>query len=203
MRNFEVPLQEIASVRTILTFRDKAPHFAEDGHVLALTIKDLVGNKPLSENYLSKIAMDEIPYASILSEGNILIPGRGDYYPARYFTELSKPVIPVGQINIITVSKKLEHLYANPHYVTWFLNRVESQAFIKNSLTGTNIQSLSKGKLLDLPIILPTKEVQESISRIQILQKNRIEIRDQLNNIEILEIENLCQSLLLKDGKYE
>lgn len=203
MRNLEVALQEVASVKTILTFRDKAPNFSEDGNVLALTIKDLVGNKPISKNYLSKIIVDEIPYNSILIEGSILIPGRGDYYPARYFAEIDTPVIPIGQINIITINKKTNDLYADPHYITWFLNRIESQEFIKNSLTGTNIQSLSKGKLLQLPIVLPSKEIQESISFIQILQKNRVEIRHELNNIESSEIENLCQSLLLKNRKYE
>lgn len=200
MKTVEVPLQAVANVRTLLSFRDKAPNFSDDGNAFALTIKDLVANKLIYEHDLATIEVDDFSPSSVLFDGNIVLPARGEYYPARYFSELSKPVFPIGQISIIDIDSRSDY-YIDSQYLVWFLNRPESQSYIKNSLTGTNIKSLSKTKLLSLPIQIPSNKIQESISRLQRAQNKRLAIRQKLFNLEDFEIENLCQSLLLQNEK--
>ncbi len=198
MKNIEVPLQAVATVRTLLTYRDRAPNFSDDGNAFALTIKDIVANKIFYGSDLAKIEVDDYSPSSVLSEGNIVLPARGEYYPARYFSELEKPVFPIGQISVISIDLHSGY-YLDPQYLVWFLNRPDSQIYIKNSITGTNIKSLSKNKLLNLPIQVPSENTQKSISYLQNLHEKRLALRQELFKIENLEIDNLCQILLLKN----
>jgi hypothetical protein len=185
-------LGDIAKIRTVQLFRDKPPVYTVDGNACAISIREIVGKWPLDTKTLPRLHLDQEQYQFTLDRGDILLPARGDNYPARLFSEMDERIIPVGQVTIITVSDDVDS-----GYLAWYLNQQEFQNSIQNALTGTSIKSLNKSKLLTFEVHLPTWEVQRSISHLQSLYARRLALQQEKMTLERLEIETVCSNLLL------
>lgn len=127
--------------------------------------------------------------------GEVLIPSRGDYYPARYFQNSAGPIFPYGQINVITPGGRLL-----ARYLAWYLNQPTSQQFIDSSLTGTSIKALNKPRLLEIQIQLPPIATQNAIADLQDLLEKSKELKERLIVLEAQEIEWACRKLLSKSN---
>jgi restriction endonuclease S subunit len=157
----------------------------------SIAIRDIVGSWPPNYDALPRIdvALEQVENA--LKSGEILMPARGDNYPARYFSYDNAPVFTVGQVNVITPRENVRS-----GYLVWYLNQPESQALISRALTGTNIKSLSKSKLIDMPIQLPSLEIQDSIAAVQHLSSECKLLRERLAVIERAQSDGICRKLL-------
>ena len=185
-------LIDIATVKTFLTFRDQAPTYSDNGNAFGITTKDLVSNWAEFDN-LATIEINESMTQKDLQTGDILMPSRGDYYPARLFKKKNIPSFPIGQINVITLQKEIV-----PGYLAWYLNRPEIQNLIFQSLNGTTIKSLNKSRLNSLPISVPDHNTQIDIVRVQEIYVEKAKIRLELNMLEKKEIDYFCNCLITK-----
>jgi restriction endonuclease S subunit len=187
-------LDDIAEVRTVQLFRDKPPAYTAVGNACAISIREIVGKWPLDITTLPRLQLEQGQFQYTLKSGDILLPARGDNYPARLFNEMDQPVIPVGHVTIITAND-----YIDSGYLAWYLNRQEFQKKIENSLTGTSIKSLNKSKLLTFEVQVPAMEVQQSISQVQSISTRRLALQQQKLALEKLEIETVCTKLLFAE----
>lgn len=186
-----IPLGEIASIRTIMTFRDKAPRYSDEGNAYVITIKDILSEDSFDFTKLPLAVVDDTDLSNQLRPGEILIPGRGEYYQARNFQQLPLPAFPVGQINVIRTKSDLDG-----GYLTWYLNQGEAQQYIRFSLGGTGVKALSKTRLSSMPVPIPPLSVQREISSLQLLRSNRAALLRELMVIEDREINASCLRLL-------
>lgn len=185
-------LGDIATVRTLSLFRDRPPAYSSLGNASILTIKDLTTTWPIdfSDLPIAEVATEHLPQA--LKSGEILMPARGDHYPARYIAnQNSMPIFPAGQIHVVTANPDYY-----PGYLAWYLNQAEAQASIRRLLTGTNIQSLNKSRLVELPIEIPLPRVQRAIAEIQEKHVRRIKLLQELIKLKDQEVEAGCLNLL-------
>jgi hypothetical protein len=189
--NTLVPLHQVASIRTILAFRDQAPLYNIEGNARSVAIRDIVGAWPPNYRQLPQIDATPEQVDNALKYGEILMPGRGDYYPARYFLYPDEPVFTVGQVNVLTPNENVMG-----GYLVWYLNLPEFQSLINRALTGTSIKSLSKARLLEMPIRLPSLDIQESIAMVQRLNAECSLLRERLAAIETVQAEGICRKLL-------
>ena len=143
---------------------------------------------------LPQLNLEQDQYQNKLLDGNILLPARGDKYPARLFNSLDRPVIPVGHVTIISAQNGIE-----PGYLAWYLNSQEFQKKIENALTGTTIKALNKSKLLAFAVQVPTMPVQRTISHIQKLSARRLVLQQQKMALDKLETETVCAKLLFAE----
>lgn len=194
MQYTTLPLGEIAEVRTVQLFRDTSPEHDEDGNASTILIRDLVGPWPLNMRNLTRINLPPEQMHNCIKSNDILIPARGDRYPARLFSLDEEKVVPVGQISVISAIKSV-----NAVYLAWYLNRKHVQQILASMLTGTNIKSLNKSKLLSLQVSLPEWHVQNSIETIQAVYGRRLVLYSELMELEKLEVETVCENFL----KYE
>lgn len=188
MNSKNVPIAEIATIRTILLFRDKPPPSDEHGNAYALTIRDIVSGGPNLWQGLQRITVN-LP--AELSNGDILMPARGSNYPARYFIGSDKPVFPVGQIFVIRPHRGLDG-----RYLTWYLNHQLFQTQIARVVSGTTVQSLNKSKLLNLSVALPPLELQARIAKCQELLELRIAKFSNLISVEQDLADSACVTAL-------
>jgi restriction endonuclease S subunit len=188
----QAALGDIATIRTGTVFRDQSPQATPEGNVCSLTIKDIVADWPPNTNLLDRIRIDEALLKNCVAPGEVLIPSRGDYYPARYFSGSDFPIFPVGQINLILPSSGVLGTY-----LSWHLNQPEAQRQIKRLLTGTNIKSLTKPSLQSILVWVPDLSTQHEIATLQELWlKSKIK-KNRLLRLEELEIEETCRRLAL------
>lgn len=189
-------LDEIAEIKIIFVFRDKAPELSENGNAYIFNIRDLISNWPFSANVLPKAFVDERKLADAVHPGDILLPGRGQSFPARHYSGGISPILPAGQIYNIRVK---DNDLVDPAYLAWYLNRTDTQKTIKNSLTGTTIPALNKSALQKFLIQIPSLENQRFISKLEHLFQKRMEIRRKLNALDAEQLEKICENLLEKD----
>ena len=185
-------LSDLAAIRTAIVFRDAPPLVDESGNVHALAIKDLVATKPLRWDELPRVSVPSRHLKDCLRMGDVVLPSRGDYYKAWLFDDGAKPVLPVGQLNIITPSTGLDAAY-----LTWYLNSRVAQKKISALLTGTNIKALTKKSLLDLDVELPSLAKQEQIAEIDRVTREIVNIRHRLNEINNKEAELMTMDIFL------
>jgi hypothetical protein len=190
-----VQLQDIAVVRAAIIFRDKAPVQAAMGNVHALTIKDIVADWPIVPNVLPRIEVANNMLSNCLAGGEVLIPGRGDNYPARYFQEQTDLIFPYGQINIIVPGAEVLG-----RYLAWYINQAKTQGVISQSLTGSSIKALVRSRLLELEIELPSRETQKAIADLQQLREESKVVKERLILLEGQEVEWTCQKLFEKNS---
>ena len=186
-----LPLGNIADIRTIQLFRDSSPEHDEDGNACAVSIRDLVASGPLNMASLVRINLTSEQTENCLKYNDILMPARGDRYPARLFDLHEEKVIPIGQINVISALKSV-----NGVYLAWYLNRKHVQQTLISMLTGSNIKSLNKSRLLSIQISLPERHVQETIANIQSIHARKMVLHNELMELEKLEIATVCENFL-------
>jgi restriction endonuclease S subunit len=188
-------LADIADIRILFVFRDKAPVDVSDGNVYVFTIRDLVSNWPFDPNKMMRTRVDDDKLNGAVTEGDILLPGRGQAFPARLYQGQHGPVLPSGQIYVIR--PKDATALISP-YLSWYLNRPRSQQAMSRALTGTTIQALNKSALQKLQIHLPALETQHKIAFLHDLFEKRSQLRRELIALESQELELTCAAVLLE-----
>jgi hypothetical protein len=178
-----------------MTFRDKAPEYHPDGSARIVTIKDLVGTSTIDFAALPSAQVSSNQFSNSLHEGDILMPARGDYYPARLCPHLCLPTFPSGQINVITPDQS----EVDSGYLAWYLNCAEAQNYIKSGTSGTGIQSLSKAKLLSLRVPIPTFKAQRAIASLLALHLERTSLIEELVKLDQLQLNAIGRELLGRD----
>lgn len=191
MRTNSKQLGELASISTILTFRDKNPEFNEAGNAYAISIKDLTSSWPKPISWLQRIEVSSDQLNSAIEDGDILMPARGTFYPARYVQLGDEKAFPIGQIYVI---KATEHVYSR--YLAWYLNRTAVQSKLAQQISGTTVMSLKKSSLSSIEIALPLASVQRKIGAIHELNDELHHTRIKLDAIRSVECDTACELLL-------
>ena len=182
-------LGDIADVSSPLTLRG---HFDEcqHGNARLLTIRDLVSMNPFNPEKLPLVSAAKPASRTSITENDILMPARGQNYPARIVPITKEAIFPTGQIHVIRT-------YAiSPLYLLWYLNRQATQDQIALKLTGSTIQSLKKSDLQRLEIKIPESSAQEMIGDLFQMNLQRAVARDELARLEAQEISIICESAI-------
>ncbi|MCZ8076331.1 MAG: restriction endonuclease subunit S, partial [Paucibacter sp.] len=176
-------------------FRDQAPQEHPEGNVRALAIRDVVSSTPVSWSELPRVVVAEKYRGNCLQEGDVVIPSRGDYYRAWLFTGADLPVLPVGQLNVIRPASGLD-----AGYLVWLLNLPTTGAKLKQMLTGTSIQALTKTALRTLEVDLPDMGRQRRIAEIDQLGRRIAAIRHRLTELDGIEVAQLANQISQSGG---
>lgn len=190
-----IELGSLATIRTPLAFRDKAPEDVPDGNAMVFSIKDLVSGWPFDK--LPHVQVDESRLTDAVALGDVLMPGRGTSYPARLFERSELPLFPAGQIHVI----RPDPSRMDPRYLCWFLNRKDVQENIRQMLTGSTIKALNKSHLQSVRIEIPSMDTQLQIARLQSLIERRSALRRHLEALEHAEFEIACRTALAKEAE--
>lgn len=188
-------LNDLAEVHTAVVFRDQAPQERPEGNVRALAIRDVVSLTPVIWSQLPQVVVADKYLTNCLQEGDVVIPARGDYYRACLFTGADLPVLPVGQLNVIRPTARLD-----AGYLVWFLNLPTTGAKLKQMLTGTSIQALTKSALQTLQVDIPDMGRQRRIAEIDQLGRRIAAIRHRLTELDGMEVAQLAGQIPQSGG---
>jgi len=186
-------LTEIAEVASPLTFRGNS-EVSEYGNVRLLAIKDLIAMNPFNADLLPLVQAAKPSSRISIAANDILMPARGQNYPARIVGEVTETILPTGQIHVIRPHS------VDPNYLVWFLNRKPTQEQFSSQLTGSTIQSLKKSDLERLEVEVPSMEIQKIIGELTFLKLLRDIARRELHELESQELDELCASIARKEN---
>jgi len=112
----------------------------------------------------------------ILKRGDVLFAAKGSKNFAARFDLKDMSAAASTSFFVIRIFDK----NILPEYLTWYLNHPTTMKFVKSFARGTSIASISKEVLDGLEIIIPSKERQELIYKINDLRSKERQIRMKL-----------------------
>lgn len=159
-------LKELAEIYSGISFRSELAS-DKDGDAYLVQMKNLNENENLnlsdSLETFSRIKKDTMKQSYALKQGDILFRSRGASFSSVIVGQSFANVFPVSPLYLIRVrSEKLL-----PGYLLWFINSSNTQKYLQQMSEGTQIKMLSKKKLDDLEIRIPSLEKQQRIIEIK------------------------------------
>lgn len=151
----------------------QAKHFDERGELAETLYPDLDFNSKFEKH--------------LLKEGDVLFAAKGSKNFAAWYENDKIPAVASTSFFVI----RLNDQNILPGYLTWFLNHQSTQTLIKGQARGSSIASISKAVLSELEIPIPSIQKQELILRIFKLRNRERDLKQQIENLREIEIQNL------------
>ena len=183
-------LKEIADIRTGYSFRAKLEPDSE-GNILVVQLKELSDKNTIDISTAVKINMQDISENYLLQKDDLVFRSRGMDSTAAIMNITTNNVIlsaPFQRIRIRDTSRIL------PEYLLWYINSKDAQSYFSANKTGTSVTMISTAVLADLPVVVPSVEIQKKIVEINTLSEREIELQEELIRKKRL----LTETVLLK-----
>ena len=171
-KNKQIRLSKLADVRSGVTFRTKVSH-VKDGDTSVIQMRDVsYENLTISED-VSRIDGRIFKEDSYLKVNDLLFVAKGSKnYSVLYAGQFEKAVA----ISFFFVIRPKEHIDAS--YLNWYLNSSLAQREFHKGSEGTQIRSISKSSLQDLPVILPSYQDQKKVGSLYALMNKEAQLMD-------------------------
>lgn len=190
MKNNIYSLKEIADIRTGYSFRSKLEPDV-DGNALVVQLKELSEKNTIDISTAVRINMSDISENYLLKKGDLVFRSRGMDSTAAIMDITSDNIILSAPFQRIRLRDAMAIM---PQYILWYINSKKSQTYFSTNKTGTSVSMISTAVLADLPVVIPTLEIQKRIVEISILSEKEIELQEELIRKKRL----LTESVLLK-----
>lgn len=183
-------LKEVADIRTGCSFRTKLEP-DQEGNILVVQLKELSEKNKIDISTAVRINMSDISEGYLLRKGDLVFRSRGMDSTAAIMDISSYNIIlsaPFQRIRLRDTSKII------PEYLLWYINCKEAQAYFAANKTGSSLVMISTAVLANLPVVIPSLEIQKKIIEINYLSGREIELQEEL----IKKKKMLTETLLLK-----
>ena len=190
MKNNTYLLNEIADIRTGYSFRTKLEPDAE-GNALVVQLKELSEKNKIDISTAVRINMSDISENYLLQKGDLVFRSRGMDSTAAIMDITSNNIILSAPFQRIRLHDTMK---VTPQYLLWYINSKDAQAYFSANKTGTSVSMISTAVLANLPVIIPSLEMQKKIVEINILSEKEIELHEELIRKKRL----LTETVLLK-----
>lgn len=165
-------LKDISEVFSGHTFRERIENNpGGDCFVIQLKDLDLPNQKIKSLPHLMK--SEGIYEKHFLQPGDILFIAKGSNNYALTFHEGYKAIAASVFFIIRTKSEKI-----NPFYLSWYINQPPAQEYIHKGKEGTMVTNIGKNTLENLPVEVPSLDVQKKIAKLHELMQKEIFISE-------------------------
>ena len=190
MKNKTYLLNEIADIRTGCSFRAKLEPDSE-GNALVVQLKELSEKNKIDISTAVRINMPDISENYLLQKGDLVFRSRGMDSTAAIMDITSNNIILSAPFQRIRLRDTMAIM---PQYLLWYINNKEAQSYFSANKTGTSVSMISTAVLADLPVVIPSLEMQKQIVEINTLSEHEIELQEELIRKKRL----LTETVLLK-----
>lgn len=158
----------------------------QKGDVVYLQAKHFDESGELAETLYPDLDLDSKIEKHLLKKGDVLFAAKGSKNFATWYENEKIPAVASTSFFVI----RLIDNNVLPGYLTWFLNHPDTQILLKGQARGSSIASISKAVLSELEIPVPSIQKQELILRIFKLRNMERNLRQQIENLREIEIQN-------------
>jgi restriction endonuclease S subunit len=159
----------------------------QKGEVVYLQAKHFDESGELAETLYPDLDLDSKIEKHLLKKGDVLFAAKGSKNFAAWYENDKMPTVASTSFFVI----RLIDDNVLPGYLTWFLNHPGTQTLLKGQARGSSIASISKAVLSELEIPIPSTQKQELILRIFKLRNRERNLKQQIENLKEIEIQNL------------
>jgi len=182
-------LTKVAAIFSGQTFRKKVQN-DPDGTVWVIQMKDLNDEYTGLKDLPHAVQESEISKNQILKKGDILFLAKGRNNPAIIYN-YDQPAVAVSLFFVIRPNDLVQ-----PEYLSWYLNRAQSQGYFNSMKEGALVGNIKKSVLENLEIELPSTEVQQNVANLYGLSQREEKISNELVEIRKDYIDNLLNTCI-------
>lgn len=170
-------LKELAKIYTGYSFRDRLKNDPE-GDTKIIQMGDVDKHEGIMLDKLISIS-DFNPRKEhyYLYLGDIIFVNKGYNLHAYLIPDNKAKMTAINSFSIIKINSR----EVSPAYLTWFLNSRPAQHYFRVMSAGTNIPNVSMDALGNIDVVLPSREKQELIARIDELKSREARISKRLS----------------------
>lgn len=155
-------LKEIADIRAGYPFREKIKE-VEGGGVRVIQMRDADPEDGVQWSGLIATDLPSKRPPDWLKSGDLLFVARGYRHFALHLDEVPSPTVLSPHFFRLTVHENVGVL---PGFLAWQMNQEPAQHYFRKSAEGTQVLNIRRQVLEDLPIVVPSLQKQETISRL-------------------------------------
>ena len=155
-------LKEVADIRAGYPFRGKIKEI-EDGEARVIQMRDADPEDGVRWSGLIATDLPGKKQPDWLKPGDLLFVARGYRHFALHLDEVPSPTVLSPHFFRLTVHEDAEVL---PGFLAWQMNQEPAQHYFRKSAEGTQVLNIRRQVLEDLPIVVPSRQKQETISRL-------------------------------------
>jgi restriction endonuclease S subunit len=150
-------IKDIAQIRSGYLFR-RGIEESPEGKYAIVQIKDVAGYRDLNGSQLVRTDLDNVRPDYLVRPGDVLFGSRGSRKHALAVRTVPKNAVFSYQVFAIETREQVL-----PEYLSWYINQPQAQRYIEENSAGSYITTISKTALADMPLTVPTIEVQRKI----------------------------------------
>jgi hypothetical protein len=170
-------LADVCSVRTGLTLRGRLLS-TRLGGALAVQQGDITAKGTFRSESAVRIAAPDRSSHRVLAH-ELVFRSRGPFWSAWAPGDYPEPIVAVAPLFILTPTPE-----AHAPYLAWHIGRPTAQSYFRSVAVGTNVQMISLGALLRLPIDLPPLGTQTAIVTAAALAERERDLARQLAELK-------------------
>lgn len=155
-------LSEITSIRAGYPFRGKIKE-VPGGRARVIQMRDADPEEGVRWSGLVATDLPGKRQPDWLRPGDLLFVARGYRHFAVHLAEVPGPTVLAPHFFHLTVRENAEVL---PGFLAWQMNQEPAQQYLRKSAEGTQVLNIRRQVLEDLPIVVPSRQKQETISRL-------------------------------------
>lgn len=167
-------LYQISDIATGLNYRQKDLS-NNSNHIPIIQVKD-IKNNALTKNTLFFIKKECIDRRFLLKFNDVLLASKGN----RNFAYLYLGEPPTATASSTFFILRIIRKDILPDYLVWYLNSKTAQDFFSENVHGTFIPNISKAAISQMKIPIPDLETQQTIVKLDNLQKLEKSLTDQI-----------------------
>jgi len=191
--NQKQPISKLAGIQLGYQFRSK-PEGNENGSVALIQVKDILPDRS-GIDWTAPLLFEpeRDPSKALLKEGDVLFMGKGTAPFACKVDGLTGPTVAGGMFYILRPDTRR----VLPDYLAWVLNDKQTlEKLLIASGTGVAMPVIKRKELEQLAIPLPSLEAQQRISELQELNRQEMDLMNQLAGQKQILTEGVCKKLM-------
>ena len=150
---------------------------SSDGTLRVVQLKDMQHEYTSIGRDCTLIDADGMKKKQYLKEGDILFIAKG----ANNFATVFEPVDQLPSIaSSVFYVIKVNAAKADPHYIAWYINKTQVQKYFQAHAAGTYSRNINKEVVENIPLQLPSLEIQKKIARVAKLAQKEQYLYEQL-----------------------
>lgn len=171
-------LKDITEIHSGYLFKSKIEHI-KDGDISLVQLRDVNDQGMIDWENTSRIHLEKNNPKSSLKEGDVLFKAKSRYHTSALVSNIGGRALATAHFFILRVPRKS----LLPGYLAWYLNQKPAQTYFKKVARGTRVLQVNKKLLGELEIIVPDKNTQQRIVKIDELFKKQKELENEIMNL--------------------
>lgn len=152
-------LSEVATISSGFLFRGEKRLSESEALFPVIQINDISQNNTINWENLSESALDLRRRDYILRAGDVLLRGKGFPHIATLVDTPTRDAVAGTQFFILRANTGL----VLSEYLCWYINQKPAQDYLTQYSAGTNIKHINKKIISDLPVEIPSIEIQKKV----------------------------------------